>query len=96
MPAGKLDRLLFDEERVIAAAAGVRHVASLPDPIGEVVRGYTLPNGMRLTETRVPLGVIGMIYEARPNVTVDVASLCLKSGNAAILRGGHEARTTRP
>ena len=94
MPTGKLDRLLFDEERVTASADGVRHVASLPDPIGEVVRGYTLPNGLRLTETRVPLGVVGMIYEARPNVTVDVASLCLKSGNAAILRGGHEAEHT--
>ncbi len=94
MDAGKLDRLKFDETRVKAAAGGVRHVASLPDPVGEVVRGYTLPNGMRLAQTRVPIGVIGMIYEARPNVTVDVASLCLKSGNAAILRGGHAAERT--
>ncbi|WP_055427080.1 glutamate-5-semialdehyde dehydrogenase [Bifidobacterium aesculapii] len=94
MDAGKLDRLLFDEPRVKAAADGVRHVATLPDPVGEIVRGYRLPNGMRLTQTRVPIGVIGMIYEARPNVTVDVASLCFKSGNAAILRGGHAAEHT--
>jgi glutamate-5-semialdehyde dehydrogenase len=94
MDEGKLDRLNFTVERIGACAEGVRHVSSLPDPIGQVVRGYTLPNGLRLTQVRVPLGVIGMIYEARPNVTVDVASLCLKSGNAAILRGGHEARRT--
>ena len=73
---GKLDRLLFDVPRVDAAAQGVRHVATLPDPVGEIVRGYNLSNGLRLTQTRVPMGVIGMIYEARPNVTVDVASLC--------------------
>lgn len=94
MNAGKLDRLQFDVPRVAAAAQGVRHVATLPDPVGEIVRGYNLPNGLRLQQTRVPLGVIGMIYEARPNVTVDVASLCLKSGNAAILRGGHAAERT--
>ena len=94
MDAGKLDRLLFDTPRVAAAAQGVRHVATLPDPVGEIVRGYNLPNGLRLTQTRVPVGVIGMIYEARPNVTVDVASLCLKSGNAALLRGGHAAERT--
>ncbi|OZG59649.1 Gamma-glutamyl phosphate reductase [Bifidobacterium myosotis] len=94
MDAGKLDRLLFDAPRVAAAAQGVRHVATLPDPVGQIVRGYNLPNGLRLTQTRVPMGVIGMIYEARPNVTVDVASLCLKSGNAALLRGGHAAERT--
>ncbi|GAA0632552.1 glutamate-5-semialdehyde dehydrogenase [Bifidobacterium pullorum] len=94
MDDGKLDRLLFDAERVRQSAQGVRHVAGLPDPIGEIVRGSTLPNGLRLNQVRVPLGVIGMIYEARPNVTVDVASLCLKSGNAAILRGGHAAERT--
>ena len=94
MDAGKLDRLLFDTPRVAAAAQDVRHVATLPDPVGEIVRGYNLPNGLRLTQTRVPMGVIGMIYEARPNVTVDVASLCLKSGNAALLRGGHAAERT--
>lgn len=94
MDAGKLDRLRFDVPRISASAQGVRHVASLPDPIGEIVRGYTLDNGLRLYQTRVPLGVIGMIYEARPNVTVDVASLCLKSGNGTILRGGHAAERT--
>ena len=91
MDAGKLDRLRFDEPRIAAGAEGVRHVASLPDPVGEIERGYTLENGLRLNQVHVPIGVIGMIYEARPNVTVDVASLCLKSGNAAILRGGHDA-----
>ena len=65
----------------------MREVAALPDPVGEVVRGYTLPNGLELRQVRVPLGVVGMIYEARPNVTVDAAGLCLKSGNAALLRG---------
>ena len=94
MDAGKLDRLLFDSPRIKAAAQGVRHVVTLPDPIGEILRGYRLPNGIRLQQTRVPLGVVGMIYEARPNVTVDVASLCLKSGNAAMLRGGHAAEHT--
>ena len=70
------------------------HVATLQDPIGEIVRGYHLDNGLRLEQTRVPIGVLGMIYEARPNVTVDVASLCIKSGNAALLRGGHAAERT--
>ena len=94
MDAGKLDRLKFDVSRVNAAAQGVRHVATLPDPIGEIVRGYHLDNGLRLEQTRVPIGVLGMIYEARPNVTVDVASLCIKSGNAVLLRGGHAAERT--
>lgn len=94
MDAGKLDRLKFDVVRVAASAEGVRHVATLTDPVGEVVRGYTLENGVRLQQVRVPLGVIGMIYEARPNVTVDVASLCIKSGNAVLLRGGHAAERT--
>ena len=94
MDEGKLDRLYFGAERVRQSAQGVRHVATLPDPLGEIVRGSTLPNGLRLQQIRVPIGVIGMIYEARPNVTVDVASLCLKSGNAAILRGGHAAERT--
>lgn len=94
MDAGKLDRLLFDAPRIRASAEGVRHVATLPDPVGEVVRGHTLENGLKLRQVRVPMGVVGMIYEARPNVTVDVASLCLKSGNAAILRGGHAAERT--
>ena len=94
MDAGKLDRLKFDVPRVKATAQGVRHVASLPDPVGEVVRGYHLENGLRLQQVRVPIGVLGMIYEARPNVTVDVASLCVKSGNAVLLRGGHAAERT--
>lgn len=94
MSAGKLDRLKFDVPRVAAAAQGVRHVASLPDPVGEIVRGYHLENGLRLEQVRVPIGVLGMIYEARPNVTVDVASLCIKSGNAVLLRGGHAAERT--
>ena len=94
MDAGKLDRLKFDQQRITAAAQGVRHVASLPDPIGEIVRGYHLENGLRLQQVRVPIGVLGMIYEARPNVTVDVASLCIKSGNAVLLRGGHAAEHT--
>ncbi|NEG70255.1 glutamate-5-semialdehyde dehydrogenase [Bifidobacterium choloepi] len=94
MDAGKLDRLKFDVARVADAANGVRHVASLTDPVGEIVRGYNLENGVRLQQVRVPIGVIGMIYEARPNVTVDVASLAIKSGNAALLRGGHAAERT--
>lgn len=94
MDAGKLDRLKFDVPRIAAAAQGVRHVASLPDPVGEIARGYHLENGLRLQQIRVPIGVLGMIYEARPNVTVDVASLCLKSGNAVLLRGGHAAERT--
>lgn len=94
MPEGLLDRLHFTVERIAATAEGVRAVAGLADPVGEVVRGHNMPNGLRLTQVRVPLGVVGMIYEARPNVTVDVASLSLKSGNAVLLRGGHTARET--
>lgn len=94
MSEGLLDRLKFDVERIAASAVGVRHVAALPDPVGEIARGNTLANGLRLSQVRVPIGVFGMIYEARPNVTVDVASLCLKSGNAVILRGGHAAERT--
>ncbi len=89
-----LDRLRLDGARVAAIAAAVRHVASLPDPVGEVVRGSTLPNGLRLRQVRVPMGVVGMIYEARPNVTVDAAVLAVKSGNAAVLRGGSAARSS--
>lgn len=94
MDEGKIDRLLFNQERIKASARDVRHVASLPDPLGSVVRGSTMPNGIRLEQVRVPIGVLGMIYEARPNVTVDVASLSLKSGNAVLLRGGHAAEHT--
>ncbi len=89
-----LDRLALDEGRIGAMARGIRQVAALPDPIGQVVRGNTLPNGLQVTQARVPLGVVGIIYEARPNVTADAAALCLKSGNAALLRGGKEARNS--
>lgn len=91
LSAGLLDRLRLDGPRVAAIADAVRDVADLPDPVGEVVRGSTLPNGLRLRQLRVPMGVVGMIYEARPNVTVDAAVLALKSGNAAVLRGGSAA-----
>ncbi|MEV4168900.1 glutamate-5-semialdehyde dehydrogenase [Nonomuraea sp. NPDC049709] len=86
-----IDRLRLDEARVAAIAEAVRQVADLPDPVGEVVRGGTLPNGLELRQLRVPLGVIGIIYEGRPNVTVDAAALCLKSGNAVLLRGSSSA-----
>ncbi|WP_412540405.1 glutamate-5-semialdehyde dehydrogenase [Longispora sp. K20-0274] len=89
-----LDRLALTEARVEAIAAGLRQVAGLPDPVGEVVRGSTLPNGLELRQVRVPFGVVGIIYEARPNVTVDAAGLCLKSGNAALLRGSSSARSS--
>jgi glutamate-5-semialdehyde dehydrogenase len=86
-----IDRLSLSAERIEAIAAAVRHVASLPDPVGESVRGYTLPNGLELRQLRVPLGVVGIIYEGRPNVTVDAAALTLKSGNAVLLRGSSSA-----
>jgi glutamate-5-semialdehyde dehydrogenase len=86
-----IDRLSLSAERVSKIAAAVRHVASLPDPVGESVRGYTLPNGLELRQVRVPLGVVGIIYEGRPNVTVDAAALTLKSGNAVLLRGSSSA-----
>ena len=86
-----LDRLRLDGARVAAIAADVRKTAGLPDPVGEVVRGGVLPNGLELRQVRVPFGVVGIIYEGRPNVTVDAASLCLKSGNAALLRGSSSA-----
>ncbi|MBK5306615.1 MAG: glutamate-5-semialdehyde dehydrogenase [Frankiaceae bacterium] len=86
-----LDRLSLDATRVTAMADGLRHVATLPDPVGEVVRGSTLPNGLELRQVRVPLGVVGIVYEARPNVTADAAGLCVKSGNAVLLRGSGSA-----
>ncbi len=86
-----LDRLALNPERVASMAQGVRQVAALPDPTATDGRSFTQPNGLRISRRRVPLGVVGMIYEARPNVTVDAAALCLKSGNACILRGGKEA-----
>ena len=82
-----VDRLTLTPDRLRAITDAVRDVAGLPDPVGEVVRGYTLPNGLTVRQLRVPLGVVGMVYEARPNVTVDAAVLCLKSGNVALLRG---------
>jgi glutamate-5-semialdehyde dehydrogenase len=86
-----LDRLALDELRVAGMAAGVRKIAALPDPVGEVIDGSTLPNGLWLRRVRVPLGVIAVVYEARPNVTIDAAALCLKSGNAVVLRGSSSA-----
>lgn len=92
MSPGLLDRLTLTEDRIGAIAEALRFLATLPDPVGEIRRGSTLPNGLRLIQKAVPLGVVGMIYEARPNVTVDAAGLALKSGNAAVLRGGSAAR----
>lgn len=89
--AGLVDRLTLTPARLTAIAAALRDVAELPDPVGEVVRGYTLPNGLDVRQVRVPLGVVGIIYEARPNVTVDAAGLGLKSGNAVLLRGSSSA-----
>jgi glutamate-5-semialdehyde dehydrogenase len=91
-PEALLDRLRLDAGRVAAMADGLRDVAALPDPVGEVVRGSTLANGLELRQIRVPFGVVGIIYEARPNVTADAAGICLKSGNAVLLRGSSSAR----
>jgi len=91
MAEAMLDRLLLTANRLTAMAADLRAVAALPDPIGEVIDGWKRPNGLEIRRARVPLGVIGIIYESRPNVTVDAAALCLKSGNAVVLRGGSEA-----
>jgi glutamate-5-semialdehyde dehydrogenase len=88
---GLIDRLTLTRGRLEAMAEGLRQVATLSDPVGEIVRGYTLPNGLEVRQTRVPLGVVGMVYEGRPNVTVDAAGLCLKSGNAVLLRGSASA-----
>ena len=91
MKSSMLDRLKLTAERISGMADGLRQVAGLADPVGNVVDGKTLPNGLHITKIRVPLGVIGIIYEARPNVTADAAGLCLKSGNSVILKGGSEA-----
>src|SRR6476661_3863687 len=91
-PPNIVDRLSLDAGRVAGMADGLREVAALPDPVGEVVRGSTLANGLELRQVRVPFGVVGIIYEARPNVTADAAGICLKSGNAVLLRGSSSAR----
>lgn len=87
-----IDRLRLDEKRVLSLASAVREVAALPDPIGQVLGGHRMPNGIALEKVRVPFGVVGAIYEARPNVTVDIAALALRAGNAVVLRGGSAAR----
>lgn len=94
MKQSMLDRLALDEKRIEGIASACEKLTALEDPVGQVESGSIRPNGMRITKIRVPMGVVGMIYEARPNVTVDAAALCLKSGNAVILRGGKEAMNT--
>jgi glutamate-5-semialdehyde dehydrogenase len=91
MDAGPLDRLRLTDARIGSMAAGLRQVASLPDPVGEVLDGWVRPNGLEIQRVRVPLGVVAIIYENRPNVTSDAAGLCLKAGNAALLRGSGSA-----
>lgn len=91
---GLMDRLRLDAKRISGLASAVRNIASLPDPVGEVRRGMTLPNGLALTQVAVPFGVVGAIYEARPNVTVDIAALAFKAGNSVVLRGGSAAENT--
>jgi glutamate-5-semialdehyde dehydrogenase len=86
-----IDRLTLNSKRLVAMADGIRQVADLPDPVGEIIRDWTRPNGLRIQKVRVPIGVIGIIYESRPNVTADAAVLCAKTGNATILRGGSES-----
>ena len=90
LPEYYLDRMMLDLERLEAIASDVRSVASLPDPVGEIIEMRSMPNGLQVGRRRVPLGVVGVIYESRPNVTVDISTLCLKSGNAVILRGGSD------
>jgi glutamate-5-semialdehyde dehydrogenase len=87
-----LDKLRLDGPRLAAMVAGVRQIAALPDPVGEIIEGFRLPNGLDVRKVRVPLGVIALVYEARPNVTIDATALCLKSGNAVVLRGSSAAR----
>src|SRR6188474_2089653 len=86
-----IERLTLDTKRLEAMANGIREVAALPDPVGETIKDWTRPNGLRISKVRVPIGVVGIIYESRPNVTSDAAVLCTKTGNATILRGGSEA-----
>ncbi|MEO5919789.1 MAG: aldehyde dehydrogenase family protein, partial [Pseudolysinimonas sp.] len=94
LSTGLQDRLRLDDARLGGLAAAVRDIIALPDPVGVVLRGSTLPNGLQLSQVRVPFGVVGAIYEARPNVTIDIAALALKSGNAVVLRGGSAAENT--
>ena len=94
MPSAMLDRLMLDEERIHKMAEDVRKLIRLEDPIGQVIMEMTRPNGLKIEQVRVPIGVFGIIYEARPNVTVDIASLCIKSGNVCVLKGGKEAYHT--
>jgi glutamate-5-semialdehyde dehydrogenase len=94
LPESILDRLALSPKRIAGVADGVRAIAGLPDPVGEVIRGSTLPNGLQLQQVRVPLGVVGIIYEGRPNVTVDAAGLALKAGNAVLLRGSSSAENS--
>ena len=94
LSTGLQDRLMLNTDRIAGLANSIREIIALPDPIGEAVRGMTLPNGLKLFETRVPFGVVGAIYEARPNVTVDISALALKAGNAVVLRGGTAAENT--
>ena len=94
LPKALVDRLKFNDSRFLEMVDGVKKVAALPDPVGEIYEGRTVESTLTLYKKRVPLGVVGVIYEARPNVTVDIASLCLKSGNACVLRGGKEALKT--
>jgi glutamate-5-semialdehyde dehydrogenase len=94
LSAGLQDRLTLNAQRISALAQAVRAIATLPDPIGNVAKGMTLPNGLKLTQVAVPFGVVGAIYEARPNVTIDIAALALKAGNASVLRGGSAAENT--
>ncbi|MGL5811505.1 MAG: glutamate-5-semialdehyde dehydrogenase, partial [Nocardioides sp.] len=93
-PANIIDRLRLTDDRLAAMARGLRELAGLADPVGEVVRGSTLANGLEMRQVRVPFGVVGIIYEARPNVTADAAGICLKSGNAVLLRGSSSARSS--
>jgi glutamate-5-semialdehyde dehydrogenase len=91
LTAAMIDRLTLNPKRLVAMADGIRQVAELPDPVGEIIRDWTRPNGLRIQKVRVPIGVVGIIYESRPNVTADAAVLCLKTSNATILRGGRES-----
>ena len=94
MTVSTQDRIRLDEKRIRAISESVTKITTLPDPLGDVLRGMTLPNGLKLTQIRVPLGVVGVIYEARPNVTIDIAVLAIKSGNAVVLRGGRDAQSS--